>query len=228
MTRTFELIEKIVDSLDLSIQVNSIDSVNNVLFVCKTLHIRKDSIVKDSLDKEFRVVDFENNKSIKIQALGSYTFFGFVVFAPKPFFLQGKWISANNEYLLMSNDTRKKTPLIWLVRGYKERHNGLMSSVKLEVEPIIFFLDEADFDNWTNEQHDKEAINPMYNLAELFVKKVEKMSKIKTLEYFDIVDEPRFGVKYSNEKGNSKRILSDDLSGVSLKIPIKYYGCENC
>ena len=227
MTRTFEIVQKLVDTMDLSIKVNEIDV--NDLKVCNTLHVRIGSIVKDVQGQDYRVTAFLNNKSITVDPLGNYVFTGDFVFAPKPVFLQGKWISANNEYLNMDSDTRKKTPLIWLVRGYNEKHNGKGFSVKLEVEPLIFFLDEADFDNWLNDDHDKEAINPMYNLAVRFVETLQNNPQFKTLDNWTIQDEPRFGVKISTDKGNSKRILSDDLSGVGLRLPIKYFGsCKHC
>ena len=227
MTRTFEIVRDLVNSMDLSIRVNEIDG--NVLKVCRTLHIRNNSIVTDSNGNDYKVISFVNNKSITVEPLGNYVFTGDFVFAPSPVFLQGKWISANQEYLNMDLDTRQKTPLIWLVRGYEERLKGVMSSVKLEVEPLIFFLDEADFTTWVNDEHDVNAINPMYNLAELFVKTIESNPLFKSLEGWKIQDEPRFGVKITSEKGNSKRILSDDLSGVGLRVPLKYFGkCENC
>ncbi len=232
MTRTFELIEKIVNDMDLTIKVNEV--VGNVLFVCNTLNIRDQSIIKDDLGNEFVVTEFEFNKSITIQPLGVYVWSGLVIDAPKPTFLQGKWISANNEYLEMSRNTSDKTPLIWLVRGYSEVNGGKMSSVKLEVEPMIYFLDQADFSTWLNEDHDKQAVNPMYNLALRFVETIEKMPTIKSLESYVITDEPRFGVQVSGQvntknKGNTKRILSDDLSGVGLRVPIKFFGsCINC
>jgi hypothetical protein len=226
MTRTFEIVKELVDSMDLTIKVDSIDG--NTLNVCKTLHVRNASIVTDSLGQEYRVLSFENNESIEIEPLGAYTFEGNVVNAPKPVFLQGKWISANEEYLQMSASTRDKTPLIWLVRGYRETHNGVMNSVKLEVEPIIYFLDEADFTNWINEDHDKEAINPMFNLATHFVQTIEKNNLFKRLDSWSIEDEPRFGVRISNNKGNSERILSDDLSGVGLRLNLNYFGKNEC
>ena len=227
MTRTFEIVRDLVNSMDLSIKVNEIDG--NVLKVCRTLHVRNNSIVKDGEGNEYKVTSFVNNKSITVEPFGEYVFTGDFVFAPSPVFLQGKWISANQEYLNMDLDTRQKTPLIWLVRGYEERLKGAMSSVKLEVEPLIFFLDEADFTSWVNDEHDVKAINPMYNLAELFVETIESNPQFKTLEGWKIQDEPRFGVKITTEKGNSKRILSDDLSGVGLRVPIKYFGsCKHC
>jgi hypothetical protein len=193
------------------------------------LHIRNGSIVTDSIGREYEVTSFVNNTSITVNPMGGYSFSGDVVYAPSPTFFQGKWISANDEYLLMDMDTREKTPLIWLVRGYSEKLFGSESFVKLEVRPFIYFLDDANFDDWLNDDHDVEAINPMYNLANLFVETLDDDPNFSGLDSWDIQDEPRFGVTSNSNKGNTKRILSDDLSGVRLSLPINYSGeCKNC
>ena len=228
--RTFEIIQQVINSMDLTIHVNDVNGT--ILYVCETLHIRKDSVIKDDLDNEYRVVSFVNNESVEILPLGAYTWSGKTIYCPEPTFLQGKWISANNEYLAMTKDTRQKTPLIWLVRGYEEDHLGEMHSAELKVEPMMFFLDEADFNEWLNEDHDKEAVNPMYNLAIRFVETIQNDENFDDLDNWKIKDEPRFGVKTdknNKNKGNSKRILSDDLSGVGLKIPLKIFNnCQYC
>ena len=227
MTRTFEIVRDIVEAMDLNIRVN--DVIGSVLYVCNTLNLRDDSVVKDVNDNEFRVIKFEMNELVEVVPLGAYVWEGRVIQAPKPTFIQGKWMSADNEYLEMSPDTSDKTPLIWLVRGYRETLGGKGRTVKLDVEPLIYFLDQADFTNWLNEDHDSQAINPMYNLAQLFVKTMEEFRTILDVDTYTIEDEPRFGVKITADKGNSKRILSDDLSGVSLRVPIKSTGnCKNC
>ena len=227
MTRTFEIVKEIVAKMDLTIHVKSING--DILFVCKTLHLRKGSIIKDDQDNEFRVVDFSNNHSVEIEPLGNYVWSGNIINCPPPTFLQGHAISANHEYLQMSADTRAKTPLIWLVRGYEELHGGVRMAVTMDVTPLIYFLDEADFNNWLNDDHDKNAVNPMYNLAELFVETVEKQKNIVPTADYRITDEPRFGVKLANNRGTSERIISDDLSGVGLRIRIKKLSnCKTC
>lgn len=234
MTRTFEIVRGIVNQMDYSIHINSVDTLLNKYFVCKTLLLKGGSGVMDADGNEFLVSSFKNNEWVILVPVGhSNPFAGeFIYTNVTPYFLQGKWISANNEYLDMDSDTRQKTPLIWLVRGYEETFNAASNSVKMEVEPVIYFLDEAQSQDWTNDDHDTQAVNPMYNLAMLFVETVKKSLQFKELDGYTIKDEPRFGVSYSNqkaEKGNQKRILSDDLSGVGLRIPLKFFGnCKNC
>ena len=231
MTRTFEIVRDIVNQMDYSIKINSIQG--NKYFVCTTLLLKFGDNVKDSENNLFVVQSISNNEWVILAPLGDYVFHGNKIYTiVEPHFLQGKWISANHEYLDMSKDTRQKTPLIWLVRGYEERFNSRSNSVKMEVEPVIYFLDEAMSNDWTNDDHDVKAVNPMYNLAMRFVETVRKTKQFLELDGYTIKDEPRFGVAYPNRdnaKGNQKRILSDDLSGVGLRIPLKFLGdCRNC
>jgi len=232
MTRTFEIVKELVSKMDLTIIVNYFNVVGHeteILQVCETLHLRKNSIVKDDLGNEYRVVDFVNNKSVTVEPLGNYVWSGHVIHCPKPTFLQGHSISTNQEYLQMSSDTRDKTPLIWLVRGYEEDLGGIMKAVKLNVTPLIFFLDEANTNQWTNDEHDLNAVNPMYNLAMRFIQTIKQQANIVPLEGFKIKDEPRFGVQINNQRGNKERILSDDLSGVGLRVNIKLLNnCKKC
>jgi hypothetical protein len=227
MTRTFKIVRDLVNAMDWALPICSRNG--STLFLCNTLFLRVGSVVLDSDDNEYLVTSVVNNTSIVVS--GEQPFVGeFVYVLERPTFLQGKWISANNEYLLMDNDTSNKTPLIWLVRGYEETFNSESNSVKMEVEPLIYFLDQADFNEWTNDDHDQQAVNPMYNLALHFVETVKKSGQFVDVEGWKIKDEPRFGVEITKEKGNSKRILSDDLSGVGLRIPLKFLGnCDtNC
>lgn len=226
MTRTYEIIKEVVNDMDLT---TNVEVNGNVLTTCKTLHVRKYSIVKDAADNEFSVTDFVNNTSITVEPLGAYVWTGTVLTAPTPKFLQGKWMSANDEYLDMDNATRNKTPLIWLVRGYRETHYGQENALEMSVEPLIYFLDEANSPKWLNDEHDINAINPMYNLSRLFIETVEKSFRFNELVDYTIEDEPRFGVRYSADKGNKKRIIDDDLSGVGLKLPLEVHpDCNNC
>jgi len=230
MTRTFEIVKQIVEDMDWNLPIREI--VGNRLFMCKTLHLKAGSGVLDPQNNQYLVTNVLNNEYIDV--LGTTGAFQglYVTVTELPYFLQGKWISANNEYLLMDSDTSSKTPLIWLVRGYEEKFNSKSNSVKMEVEPVIYFLDQANFNEWTNEDHDKEAVNPMYNLAQYFVDTVKKSGQFVDLDGWKIKDEPKFGVELHNnskDKGNAKRILSDDLSGVGLRIPLKFLGnCKVC
>lgn len=225
MTRTFEIVKDVVANLDLNVEV---EASGNTLTTCNTLHIRKYSVVKDEANNTFTVDSVVINKSIQVTPLGNYTWSGTTLTAPTPTFLQGEWMNANSEYLEMSNQSAKKTPLIWLVRGYTEDHFGKEFSVDFDVDPIIYFLDETPESGWLQDDHDKNAINPMYQLCERFVKELNKKIFIKEIENYSIKDVPEFGVKVGN-KGSDRTIIDDYLSGVELRIDLTVFKtCKSC
>lgn len=225
MTRTFEIVENVVANLDLTTKV---EASGNTLTTCDTLHLRKYSVVKDESNNTFRVDSVTINEQIVVTPLGSYTWSGIVLTAPEPTFLQGEWMNANSEYLDMSNRSAKKTPLIWLVRGYNEDHFGRESSIDFEVDPIIYFLDETPESGWLQDDHDKNAINPMYQLCEKFVKTLNRKVFIDEIQTYSIKDVPEFGVKVGN-KGSDRTIIDDYFSGVELRVDLRVFdNCSKC
>jgi len=236
MTRTYDIVKEIINNIDWSLSVAKVTQLDPFTFrlsMCNTSFLKVGETVTDVMNVAFEVVNVSLNSFIDVQVITQGTTwignYATVSATHRPTYIHGTHITMNQEYLDMDADTRQKTPLIWLVRGYEERFNKHTQTVKLEVEPVIYFLDGADFENWTSEDHDREAVTPMYNLAKLFVNSVERSTKFEDLEGYRIQDRAKFGVSISQGRGNSKRILSDDLSGVMLRIPLKYRGdCKFC
>ena len=226
MTRTFEIVEKIVNDMDLSVKVNSFTATT--IDVCELLSMRVGRIITNDSNEQFRVTEINGNIVTLEPVNHSNPWSGNFAYVKKPTFLQGEWMSANSEYLDMDNNTFNKTPLIWLVRGYTEDHKGAMSSIEFSVNPVIYFLEETPSSGWLNSEHDENAVNPMYRLAKRFIETVEKTLNIRDLESYSITDKPRFGVKVGN-KGSSKTIIDDFLSGVEMRLPMEVYdNCINC
>lgn len=228
MTKTFQIVREIVSQMNFDIQIGKI--VGNTLYVCKTLTLKVGDVVADGDGNLFEITALVNNKSITVEAVEhendwvGFTVFTFITVT----YIQGKWISVNNEYIKLDLQTQNKTPLIWLVRGYEEKRPDWKTGIKLETEPLIYFLTESDNTAWLNDEVDQKAIIPMQNLADLFVEAARKSGMFMGIKGERIVDEIRFGVK-RGDKGNSQRILSDDLSGVGLRIPLKFLGnCKSC
>ena len=124
--------------------------------------------------------------------------------------------------------TFNKTPLIWLVRGYTETHNGLGSNIDYSVAPVIYFLEETPADGWLTSEHDTNAINPMYRLCQRFMDTLKNSPKLNEIDNYSITDRPKFGVKVGN-RGSDEMILDGYLSGVELRIPLEVYdNCTEC
>lgn len=227
MTKTFQVVREIVNQMNFDIAIKYID--NYTLSVCKTLTLKVGDVVSDGVEM-FTITALENNHSITVEALEhSFAWQGFKIYTSiTATYIQGKWISVNNEYLQIDLQTQNKTPLIWLVRGYEERRPDWKTGIVFESEPLIYFLTQSDNHDWFNDEIDTNSIIPMQNLSDLFVETARASNLFTEIKGERIVDEIRFGVK-RDPKGNSQRILSDDLSGIGLRIPLKFLGnCKSC
>ncbi len=226
MSRTFEIVEKIVNDMDLSVKVNSFTATT--IDVCELLSMRVGRVITNEINEQFRVTEINGNIVTLDPVNHSNPWSGNKAFVNKPTFLQGEWMSANSEYLDIEKNTFDKTPLIWLVRGYKEDYKGEESSIDFSVDPIIYFLEETPENGWLISDHDTNAINPMYRLTKRFIETLKQNLSIGDLKGYSIKDMPEFGVKVG-KKGSSDFILDDFLSGTQLIIPMEVYdNCINC
>lgn len=225
MTRTFEIIRDFVNNMDLSVEVLSFSG--NTLEVCELLSMRVGRIIENDSNELFKITSI-SGKTVEVVPYNHMNdWSGLTATVSSPTFLQGEWMSANAEYLELDNKTFNKTPLTWLVRGYTETHQGDESSIDFSVNPVIYFLEETVPSGWTNDEHDSNAINPMYRLCERFVQELKDSPLLGEIEDYNITDRPRFGVQLGNNKGSSKHIIDDYLSGVELRINLEVTSCGN-
>lgn len=226
-----DLIRDIFENrINYKIKVKSLEYLSDdkvKIFVCKTLTLRPGSILIFN-NIEFKVEYASNNEWVIVfPDENGNAFDGDYFICPKPLFLHGSPNSVNREYLEISSDTRDKTPFSWVLRGLRIRKSKEKSSIiDYTVSGRTFLMDEANSSEWTNDSHDYFAVNPMENLAFEFEEVVEKMPTINFSGDFEIIDRARFGVSTENV-GSTKRIISDNLSGVEIIWSIDVYkkGC---
>lgn len=221
-----EIVKNIVDSIDLSIDVNSI--VGNKLFVCETLQLTIGKIVTNQSNDEYIVIDFLNNEWIEVEPYGATInpFDDTVVNAPDVTYFYGTPASVNNEYLQIDARTKKKTSFIWLLENYEEEFGGAESSIERKSKFKLFFLDEANEPKWINAEHHRFVIQPMNNLIKAFTNAISENPIFKNFTTVSTKPRARFGV-YTVNKGNTKKIIDEDLSGSELSIDLEKFKCKN-
>lgn len=224
------ILGELIDAIDLTIQVESV--VADKVFLCKTLFLRELRIIEDEFGNEYTVTDVLNDEWITVDPIGGAPspFTGETVICPDITYLFGSPSSTNSEYSGIEVDSGDKTPLIWLLENYTEKLFGRMSSFEREVSPRLFFMDETDEEDWSNEEHHAFSIQPMMNLADEFLLTVKKNRKFKRLEDTGMIPRARFG-RYVDNRGNEKTIIDEYFSGVELQptlIKYKETSCINC
>lgn len=146
-------------------------------------------------------------------------------FLQKPFFVSGTHISANREWSIFDKDLMKKTPLIWLLETTRLKKFGRESVYAYTGDLRIFFLDETNPKQYKNKDHLEQAVNPMHNLANLFLETIAKDVKFKPIDEYELITFARFGVE--RQDGIFQNIIDANLSGVELRLTLTKYK-ENC
>ena len=149
----------------------------------------------------------------------------------RPFFYHGTPIATNTE-LQKERNASNKTPMVWLLRPFKERyHNG--GAYERHTTLRLFFLTQADHALWLTDQADDEAIQPMRRLLFHFLNHLatfkdsecQRVFDITNLDY-DVTEYAKFGVYLNNNV--DKSLFADQLAGVELSAVLPLYRRKHC
>ena len=224
-----DIVEDVVKSIPLELSVKSVDT--DKVIVCDLKHVTIHDVLKDETDKEYIVKEIsEKDGCIELNV----EFTGSKLFAPEIHFLGAKPMPVNNEYLNLSNDTKGKTPFVWLVTNYDEDHREAHRIVPMK----MVFLSWADEEWWDTEQHHKYAVHPMKKLADRFIEQTENDPLFISIYSeegsggYKTTPLDQFGVKRKNgnnyESDHEEKIIDDKLSGTGLTVTLKRIYDEEC
>ena len=186
--------------------------------LCRTYWFKVGDTIIDPVTTDILpIVDVQTNQSITVTA--SVLPSGNSVKLPEVKYFHGTVINTNNELsnIPHSND---KTPMVYLLEQFEERHFEGDSVLDREVTLRLFFLEEANSADWSTDEHYTNAIwyaNEMINyfLNELLFK-AKGIGRIN--DYF-ITNRVNFGV-YQTDRGAIQQVFNDQLTGKELRITI--------
>lgn len=225
-----DVIRAVVNAIDKESKVTGIAGL--IVSVCSTLWITKGKIIGDGDGNQYRVLDFVFDESLTLEVIGNAPapYEGLVVVAPTPKFYHGTPSAVNDEYLRIdSRRTLKKTPFIWFLGSYEHDTPAPDSPLEMILDARLFYMEGTIEKKWANDDHNEYAIKPMNNLVDAFFNVIEEDYSFKTLGSYSRRDRSRFGVEVAN-KGNTRKILTEDLSGVEVRVELELYDtsvCEN-
>lgn len=236
---TYELLLPIIARIKNTVYVNSVIANTGNTFTlttCNTLWATIGFPVFIN-NVEYKITDFVDNVSITVKPkTGTIApvIGGFLLYVPKFYHgtIKATEVDLNkkvNNNLLTSD----KLPMIWLHEPIEE----IISPN--EDEPIerksncdLYFLNDANFAQWNNDQHYKYAIKPM---RRLFMALYDSMKYSGFINYdliknYRIIDLPRFGsYAISSNKSNQTGPASEstifaqyNMSGTKVGIQIPW------
>ena len=218
--------------MDTSILVTSVSNTTGETWRCyvgknhfgkTTLSAIPTRVITDPNDTEFTITAFSHDQWFEVESetepsLGLWTL-------PKLNFVPGTPKSVNAE-LALAQRLEAQMPVIWLMEIMQEKVS--YDDTKPYIKPIarLFFLDDANFRDWTNLEHMEEAVRPMRNYADRMVK-----SMIRSNDFGEPVSDPvfinqtRFGLSFNQPKtqdnfSHQTNLFSEKVSGVEVRIEI--------
>lgn len=218
MKLTVDILDDFIQSLDLSGQVLSFsnDGTNTTLNVDKTYHARENMILTvDTVD--YNIISVVNNTSIVVESVIANPL---VYSVQLPFYFHGTPIATNNH--ISEADHKDKVPMIYLYEIIREKQKDIFSSIDREADLRLFFLDTADFDEWTTDDHYSKRLLGLNNLVDAFIiQAISFRSQFFLNETeFTRINHVKWG-KFTDLKGHIVNIFDDELTGVELSFTLQ-------
>lgn len=220
-----DIVEQIVLQMNTSI-TGEFNPGDLKTYSCDTKWARVGKIVLDSLNNEYLITDISPNEWILTNDTDplSPNLDG-VIQLPVPYFISGTKLATNSEWTKATPNLLQKTPLIWLLEVIRLKGFGRQSTMELETDLRIFFLDETNVAQYYTADHRENVVYPMEQLAMEFINTIGRNRNFKTIEEYEMITFSRFGVERDN--GVFQNILDANLSGVELRIRLEKFK-ENC
>lgn len=232
---TISIVRELVNAMQFKFTIKSVvDNADGtyLLNTGPTHYLQKNSNSKFIIDgNEYYILSVVLNTSVLVS--GSVAPVASTFNLPGLKFFHGTIKQTNtelaNEGLYL--DMADKCPMAYLLRPFEEDIDAQDlndSPIERESPITIFFLTEANFDDWKIDDFDHEAIDPMWSVAQTFIETVKAAPGIDKIDKYKIVDKIKFA-NY-NINGADKILFKDNLSGkeVNITLPILAECCDDC
>jgi hypothetical protein len=203
--------------------LSRIDSVNTILKLDSIKYIYKGQIFVNEYGFKFTVLKINcDKKEIEIKTTNEPIT---TIIFEYPKFFYGTVIDFNNEVVHLN--FKDKLPCIYLHERFDENIGGIDAVYERSGTYDLYFLTDADFAKWDNDKFQNMAIEPMGELASMFVREIrESSSNVVKISDYKQGNRQRFA-SYIDSKGEIKKDVSDSLSGVKITMDLKFIK-KNC
>ncbi len=231
MKLTVDIIGDFIKSLVLSHEIfhhyTTLCGKNTVLEVFKndeignTFHAREGLFLSIEGEK-YKIVSVDINKIITI--MGPLTFKNekpknlfFVL--ETPIYIHGVPIIANDG--LDFNDENKMLPMIYLYEILKEVEKGPNSRIVRESDIRLYFLDSANFSEWSSGAYYTNRLRFLNNFVDFFIKKMRDYTRYFYLFNTDIT-KTNYQKWVISQGSSEKNIFSKELTatGIDFTLPL--------
>lgn len=219
---TVDIIREVVESIDNTFIVKAItDNLDRTytLTTDNTLHLQEGFPLNIGANG-YDIVTIVKDVSITISGSVLPVLMSFDIYLPV--YYHGTVIRVIAEMATDGSNVFEKTPFIYLREILKDKNNS-----KYNQSPIgkttalqILILSGCKPEDWETTDHYEKAIRPMRNLTDRLIDAIYKDARISKFEYYETINHVNFGVYV--DKGHTKSIFVDKLSGVELNIELPF------
>lgn len=218
---TKDIVKDIVDTMVINLIITDVIVVGDGTYrvtVCNPEWLFPKYVISLGRDLfEIVSIDYTRNEVIfKEKAVGTTPLVGEYLL-PTVTFHHGTVKDVNIERSKI-NVVSSKFPFIFLQEIIRDTWGARDSSVDRTSELRMFFMTNANFEDWRTEEHFQNAIYPMRNLLDRYMENIDAKPKLQR-EGYETIDLIRWGT-YIADKGFEKRIFNDQLSGIQLDISL--------
>lgn len=234
----YELLLPIIARINNSIGVTSVTTNSNntfTLFTCNILWATLGFTVTIG-GKNYKIIDINDGVSITVKPTSGTTappIGVFSLYVPK--FYHGTIKATESDLNAKKNGNLlswDKLPMVWLHEPVEEIMSPLADeAVYRKSNCELYFLNDADFAKWSNDDHYKYAIKPMRRLFMAFFEAMKYSGFVNSdnIKSYKIIDLPRFGQykvisgnKNNQTEGESQIFAQYHLSGTKVGIQISW------
>ena len=225
---TYELLKVVVNAIDLTFTATDITENTDgtyTLASCNTLWATQGFAVSIG-GVNYTIVSVTPNASIIVSGISIPSVKVFELYPPVFYHGTIKATKYELDEKPISNAilSQDRLPMIWLHEPTDEQVNeNALMAIALYSSCELYFMVDADFSNWSNDDHYDQAIKPMRNLIDSFMNAVKGSRIINEIliKTSSPKDFARWGV-YAGKDGGEKTIFERPMSGCRFDVTLPF------
>jgi hypothetical protein len=225
MGLTIDHITNVVNAMDLSIVVNSVDSLGSGKYKLFTTNT-KWAMVKEKLDT-CTIEEVSENSYIIVKS--SIALSKGIYYLKAPYLIYGTLVDTNKEQNKKAQKNIDRTPFIYLHLNASEDYKDEESTIDFESDCAFYFMATSKAD-WLTEDHVTNTFKPMTAMAKEFIKALRNYSYLNASNKltYTLDNDIAFGQLTNNKGEVMAKFFTDNLSGRQLLSRISFNKCFSC
>lgn len=216
---TVDLLEDFVTSLELESSVLSVtdNTSTSIILLENSYNVRKGMVIQiDGTDYPVTDVDAYNNYIEVTGSIASAT----KAIIPNPFYFHGTPIATQSH--ISHLDEGDVLPMVYLYEIIREREFGINSSIDRDADIRLFFVDNANAEDWLTDDHYSKRLVGLNKLVDAFIQALRKSTCAFLMydEEIERINHADWG-RFSADKGHTKRLLNNYTTAVELSTTLR-------